>query len=185
MDANSTMQDVADEFSNLGGEIQVLNEAMRNYTESVLSPPQVLTEMQTLSANLTIRIAAVEDRLTARETAHHALVNQLNDILGQMQVKLQGALELKPEIMPYDQALAAGYMDEETGIKLRADATAQRKFTSQLAVATAAIVFGGAPASMPMDIWDFSGKKHVLPFTTYLPLMIRLSQWIGAIEARF
>lgn len=159
----------------------------RQDVDSVLTnlSSAAVADLRTVAANIETRIAAVEERLTARETSHMALVNQLNNILGQMQVKLQGALELKPEIMPYDNALAAGYVDEPTGIKLRADATAQRKFTGQLAVATAAIVFGGAPGTMPMDIWDFDGKPRQLPFNEYLGLVIRLSQWIGAIEARF
>jgi len=144
-----------------------------------------LSEIRTLSDNLIARIAATENRLTSRETAHQALVSQLNDILGQMQVKLKGVLELKPEIMPYDNALAAGYLDETTGIKIRADATAQRKFTSQLLILRTAVEYAGAPTDMPVNIWDYSGDVQTLPFTEYVGLMLRFGAWVAAVEARF
>jgi chaperonin cofactor prefoldin len=144
-----------------------------------------MADLETIKSNIELRISAVEDRLTARETAHHALVSQLNDVLGQMQVKLQGALELKPEIMPYDNALAAGYTDETTGIKLRADSTAQRKFTSQLLILRTAVEYGGAPTNMPVQIWDYNGAVQSLSFTDYVGLMLRFGVWVAAVEARF
>ncbi len=63
-------------------------------TDAVLNnlSSAAVSDLRTVAANIEIRIAAVEERLTARETAHHALVNQLNDLLGQMQIKLNGAL---------------------------------------------------------------------------------------------
>ena len=144
-----------------------------------------VADLRTVAANINLRIEAVEDRLTARETAHHSLVSQLQDVLSQMQVKLKGVLELKPEIMPYDNALAAGYLDETTGIKIRADATAQRKFTSQLLILRTAVEYAGAPTDMPVNIWDYSGDVQTLPFTEYVGLMLRFGAWVAAVEARF
>jgi len=87
--------------------------------------------------------------------------------------------------MPYDNALAAGYLDETTGIKIRADATAQRKFTSQLLILRTAVEYAGAPTDMPVNIWDYSGDVQTLPFTEYVGLMLRFGAWVAAVEARF
>lgn len=144
-----------------------------------------VNDLRTAAANIETRIAAVEDRLTARETAHHALVNQLQDILGQMQVKLNGALELKAEIMPYDNELAKGYLDAETGIKLRADSTAQRKFTSQLLLLRTAVEYATAPTDMPVRLWDYDGNSHEIPFTAYVGLILRYGMYVATVEARF
>ncbi len=156
-------------------------------TDAVLNnlSSAAVSDLRTVAANIEIRIAAVEERLTARETAHHALVNQLNDLLGQMQAKLAGALELKPEIMPYDNALAAGYLDTETGLKLRADSTAQRKFTSQLLLLRTAVEYAGAPTNMPVRLWDYDGKSHEITFAAYVGLILRYGTYIGTIEAQF
>ena len=156
-------------------------------TDAVLNnlSSAAVSDLRTVAANIEIRIAAVEERLTARETAHHALVNQLNDLLGQMQAKLAGALELKPEIMPYDNALAAGYLDTETGIKLRADSAAQRKFTSQLLLLRTAVEYAGAPTNMPVRLWDYDGQPHEITFTAYVGLILRYGTYIGTVEARF
>jgi len=144
-----------------------------------------VADLRTVAANINLRITAVEDRLTARETAHHSLVSQLQDVLSQMQVKLNGVLELKPEIMPYDNALAAGYFDETTGIKLRADSTAQRKFTSQLLIMRTAVEYAGLPQDTPVQIWDYTGVVHAVPFPQYIGLMLRFGQWVAAVEAKY
>lgn len=182
---STTFDEVNHEMGNLATRTQEIQIQLDEHKESTSSVDNVLSIAQTLFANTEMRIAAVEDRLTARETSHMALVNQLNDILGQMQVKLQGALELKPEIMPYDNALAAGYLDTETGIKLRADATAQRKFTSQLLILRTAVEYAGAPTNMPVRLWDYNGNTHEIPFTAYVGLMLRFGAYVAQVEASF
>ena len=176
VDENSTIQDILAELFGLAGSIQRVEDSVGS---------AAVADLRTLAYNLTIRLQGVEDRLTARETAHHALVNQLNEVLGQMQVKLKGVLELKPEIMPYDNALAAGYFDETTGIKLRADSTAQRKFTSQLLIMRTAVEYAGLPQDTPVQIWDYTGVVHAVPFPQYIGLMLRFGQWVAAVEAKY
>ena len=168
-------------FDRINGLVTNINIAI----DRVPDLSNAMTELAVYKANTLLALKGVEDRLIARETAHHALVSQLNDLLGQMQVKLNGALELKPEIMPYDNALAAGYLDTETGIKLRADSTAQRKFTSQLLLLRTAVEYAGAPADMPVRLWDYDGQPHEIPFTAYVGLILRYGTYIGTVEARF
>ena len=176
VDENSTIQDILAELFGLAGSIQRVEDSVGS---------AAVADLRTLAYNLTLRQQSVEDRLTARETAHHAMVNQLNEVLGQMQVKLKGVLELKPEIMPYDNALAAGYFDETTGIKLRADSTAQRKFTSQLLIMRTAVEYAGLPQDTPVQIWDYTGVVHAVPFPQYIGLMLRFGQWVAAVEAKY
>jgi len=168
---SSELDNVLSDLSVIAAKVPDLNAAM--------------SELATIRDNLTVRQQAVENRLTTRETTHNTLVNQLSNILGQMQVKLKGALELKSEIMPYDNALAAGYHDETLNIKIRADATAQRKFTSQLLIVRTAVEYAGAPSDMPIRIWDYEGKVHQVPFPQYIGLMLRFGQWVAAVEAQF
>lgn len=144
-----------------------------------------LAEIKTLSDNLITRLEAVESRLTARETAHMSLVNQLNDIIQQLDKKIVDGIQLNAEIMPYDNALAAGYVDTTLGIKIRSDAAAQRKFTSQLLICVVAVLFAGAPSAMPVKIWDYDGATHTMPFYDYIALMIRLGQHVAAIESSY
>ena len=174
----TSFEQVSSELDNVLSDLSVIAAKVPDLTVA-------MSELAAIRDNLTLRQQSVEDRLTARETAHHALVSQLQDVLSQMQVKLNGVLELKPEIMPYDNALAAGYTDETTGIKLRADSTAQRKFTSQLLILRTAVEYAGAPTNMPVQIWDYNGAVQSLPFTDYVGLMLRFGMWVAAVEARF
>ena len=179
------IQDIQDSLVLAKTDLLRISSQFADLKSETMPVQDAVNEMRVLSDNINTKVTAVEDRLTARETSHMALINQLNDILGQMQVKLQGALELKPEIMPYDNALAAGYLDTETGIKLRADATAQRKFTSQLLILRTAVEYAGAPTNMPVRLWDYNGNTHEIPFTTYVGLMLRFGMFVAQVEASF
>lgn len=146
---------------------------------------QTVSEVQALTNQVMVRLDAVEARLTARETAHTAILEQQTELIQQLTAKLQGVLEVKPEIMPYEYELAKGVLDQVTGYRLRADATAQRKFTGQLLMVFVLVSTGQIPSDHPIGFWTHDGVRHELPASEYIGMVIRYGMGISAIEEQF
>lgn len=179
-----TFGDAQFEIDNLRASLNAIF-ARLDAIEALPDQSAAMAELTTQVGNISARLAGVEERLTARETAHMAILQQQTDLIQQLTAKLQGVLEVKPEIMPYEYELAKGVLDSVTGHRLRADATAQRKFTGQLLMVFILVSSGQIPSNHPVGFWTYDGARHELPASEYMGMIIRYGMGIAAIEEAY
>lgn len=85
----------------------------------------------------------------------------------------------------YATALAPGYLDDSTGLRLKATEAAQSKFTSALALLDLALGAGALTSASDFTFWDYADQMQTLSVADFKALMLRYGLWCAQQFADF
>jgi hypothetical protein len=85
----------------------------------------------------------------------------------------------------YDEKLVLGYVDTQTGIRLKTTQSAQNKFTSQVTLISLALSKNVMTQATPVQFWDFNDEEKVLTVSDFLSLMLRYGSFCSNLYSVF